>query len=66
MSQHGNRFDVDLDDEFAIFMLRQMSGDFNLDGNTNIKTLLYAYVKASHRMFEQNKELEKVMQKLDI
>lgn len=63
---NGNKFDVDLDDEFASYMLHQMSSDFNLGGNTNIKTLLHAYVKASHKMFEQNRELEKVIQKLDI
>ena len=59
----GRRFDVDVEDDFAIFLEHQMSKDFNIEGNNDLKLLLQAYVRKSHELFIQEKEVEKIVKK---
>ena len=62
----GRRFDVDVEDEFAPFLEAQMSKDFNIDGNNDLKKLLHAYVRKTHEIFLQEKEIEKILNKTEI
>ena len=55
----GRRFDVDVEDKFAFFLQAQMSKDFNVDGNNDIKLLLQAYVRKNHELFMQEQEVKK-------
>ncbi len=59
----GRRFDVDVEDNFAIFLEHQMSKDFNIEGNNDLKLLLQAYVRKNHELFMQEKEVEKIVKK---
>ncbi|MCD4668130.1 MAG: hypothetical protein K8R44_06035 [Sulfurimonas sp.] len=59
----GRRFDVDVEDDFAIFLEYQMSKDFNIEGNNDLKLLLQAYVRKNHELFMQEKEVEKIVKK---
>ena len=59
----GRRFDVDVEDDFAIFLEHQMSKDFNIEGNNDLKLLLQAYVRKNHELFMQEKEVEKIVKK---
>ncbi|MBC8238770.1 MAG: hypothetical protein H8E76_11135 [Helicobacteraceae bacterium] len=61
----GRRFDVDVDDEFAQFLERNMSKDFNIEGNNDLKLLLQAYVRKNHELYMQEKKLEKIIKKID-
>jgi len=59
----GRRFDVDVEDDFAIFLEHQMSKDFNIEGNNDLKLLLQAYVRKNYELFMQEKEVEKIVKK---
>ncbi|MCD6174085.1 MAG: hypothetical protein J7J96_09925 [Sulfurimonas sp.] len=59
----GRRFDVDVENDFAIFLEHQMSKDFNIEGNNDLKLLLQAYVRKNHELFMQEKEVEKIVKK---
>jgi hypothetical protein len=61
----GRRFDVDVEDAFAPFLQKQMSKDFNVEGNNDLKTLLQAYVRKSHELYMQESEIEKVIKKCE-
>lgn len=62
----GRRFDVDVDDDFAIFLRHQMSKDFNIEGNNDLKLLLQAYVRKNHELYTQKQKIEEITKKIDI
>lgn len=62
----GRRFDVDVEDDFAVFLEQNMAKDFNRDGNNDLKKMLHAYVKKTHELFLQEKEIEKILRKTEI
>lgn len=57
---HGRRFDVDVEDDFAPFLEEEMAKDFNRDGNNDLKRMLHAYVKKTHELYLQEKEIQKI------
>jgi hypothetical protein len=61
----GRRFDVDVEEEFALFLEKEIEKDFKKEGNNNIKELLHAYVRKTHELYRQNKKLEEISQKID-
>jgi len=61
----GTRFEVDVEEEFAKFLELQMAKDFNIDGNNDLITLLQAYVRKNHELFEQNKKIEEIVKKIE-
>ena len=61
----GRKFDVDVEGEFAFFLKHQMSKDFNIEGNNDLKLLLQAYVRKNHDLFIQEQEVKKILQKLE-
>ncbi len=61
----GRRFDVDVEDEFALFLEHQMSKDFNIEGNNDLKLLLQAYVRKNHEIYMQERKIEEITKKLD-
>jgi hypothetical protein len=61
----GRRFDVDVDDKFALFLEHQMTKDFNMDGNNDLKILLQAYVRKNHELFMQDQEMKELLKKLE-
>ena len=61
----GRRFDVDVDNEFAHFLEHNMSKDFNIEGNNDLKLLLQAYVRKNHQLYIQEKKIEELTKKLD-
>lgn len=62
---NGSRFDIDLEDNFAAYLENQMAKDFNIEGNNDMKLLLQAYVSRSYELFEQEKEIQKILQKIE-
>lgn len=61
----GRRFDVDVDDKFALFLEHQMTKDFNMGGNNDLKILLQAYVRKNHELFMQDQEMKELLKKLE-
>jgi hypothetical protein len=61
----GRRFDVDVEDEFAVFLEHQMSKDFNIEGNNDLKLLLQAYVRKTHEIYSQEQKIEEITKKLN-
>jgi len=61
----GRRFDVDVEDDFAKFLQKQMSEDFNMDGNNDIKILIQAYVRKNHELYIQNQRIEEILKKVE-
>ncbi|WP_321778994.1 hypothetical protein [Sulfurimonas sp.] len=57
---NGRRFDVDVEDEFAPFLQAEMAKDFNVEGNNDLKKVLHAYVKKTHELYLQEKEIQKI------
>lgn len=61
---NGSRFDIDLEDGFAHYMEDELETVFNVHGNNDIKTLLQAYIKKNHEMYESKQMLERSLKKL--
>lgn len=61
----GRRFDVDVENDFALFLEHQMSKDFNVEGNNDLKLLLQAYVRRTHDIYIQDQKIEEITKKLD-
>lgn len=66
LSIGGRRFDVDVEDDFAPFLEKQMRSDFNMDGNNDLKVLLQAYVRKNHTLFLQEQKIEEILKKVEI
>ena len=61
----GRRFDVDVEEKFAAFLQDEMTKDFNIDGNNDLKTLLQAYVRKNHELYLQMQKVEAILEKLE-
>ena len=61
----GRRFDVDVEEKFALFLEKEMAKDFNIDGTNDLKILLQAYIRKNHELYLQNKKIDKMLKKLE-
>ncbi len=61
----GRRFDVDVEEKFAMFLEMQMQKDFNMEGNNDLKALLQAYIRKNHELYLQNQEIEEILKKME-
>ncbi len=66
LTVNGSRFDIELEDAFAHYLVNQMQKDFNTEGNNDAKTLLYAYVRRNAELFKQDEEVVKLLQRFDV
>lgn len=65
LTVNRSRFDIDLEDAFANYLLDQLEKDFKLDGNNDLKVLLQAYVKKNYELFEQENRLKEMLVAFD-
>lgn len=61
----GRRFDVEVAEDFALFLEEQMRKDFNIEGNNDLKLLLQAYVRKNHELYLQEKKIDEIEKKFD-
>jgi hypothetical protein len=61
----GRRFDVDVDDEFASYLTKQMEKDFNTEGNNDVKVLLQAYIRKNYELFTQDKQMDDIIKECE-
>lgn len=64
LTVNGSRFDIDLEEGFANYMEKDLDDNFNIHGNNDVKSLLQAYVKKNHELFEAKQMLINTMKKL--
>ena len=65
LTVNGSRYDIQLDDAFANYLIKQMTKDFNTEGNNDAKTLLHAYVRKNAELFKQEEEITELLSKID-
>ncbi|WP_345980302.1 hypothetical protein [Sulfurimonas sp. HSL3-2] len=61
----GKRFDLNIDDQFAPFLHKQMSVDLNVDGNNEVKKILEAYVRKTYELYTAEHKVEEILKKFD-
>ncbi len=62
---NAKRYDIDIDEEFAPFLEKQMRNDFNVEGNNDLKLLLQAYVQKSYALYQDEKKILSLLKKLN-
>ena len=61
----GRRFDVEVEYSFALFLEEQMAKDFNIEGNNELKTVMQAYVRKNYELYQQDKEVIKILKEIN-
>jgi len=61
----GRRFDVDVTDDFAPYLLKDMAKDFKLEGNNDLKLVLHAYIRKTHDLYVLEEKMKNMIGKLD-
>ncbi len=61
---NAKRYDIDVEEDFARFLIAQMEQDFDFQGNNDLKLLLQAYVRKSFSLYEQEKTLLSLIDRL--
>lgn len=64
LTLNAKRYDIDVEEDFARFLTAQMREDFAIDGNNDLKHLLQAYVRKNVALFEQEKQISALIEKL--
>lgn len=64
LTLNAKRYDIDVEEDFARFLGEQMKQDFEFYGNNDIKLLLQAYVRKSFALYEQEKEISTLIDRL--
>jgi hypothetical protein len=64
LTLNAKRYDIDVEEDFARFLSEQMKRDFEFYGNNDIKLLLQAYVRKSFALYEQEKEITTLIDRL--
>jgi hypothetical protein len=54
---NAKRYDIDVEEDFARFLIEQMKQDFDFKGNNDLKLLLQAYVRKNFALYEQEKQI---------
>lgn len=64
LTLNAKRYDIDAEEDFARFLTAQMQEDFEMNGNNDLKLLLQAYVRKNVTLFEQEKQISALIEKL--
>lgn len=64
LTLNAKRYDIDVEEDFAQFLSAQMGEDFNVSGNNDLKLLLQAYVRKSFALYEQERHISQLIEKL--
>jgi len=66
LTVNGTNYNIELEEEFAEYLEMQMEKDFNVEGNNDAKTFLYAYVRKNAELFKQEEEMNKLLSRLEV
>ena len=65
LSIGGRKFDVDVEEKFAVFLEAQMGKDFDIEGNNDVKSVMHAYVRKNYELFKQEEKMNTLLKKLE-
>ena len=58
-------YTIEVEESFAPFLRAQIAQDFDTHNNNELKTLLYAYVRQTFTLYEQEKQITALLAALD-
>ena len=61
---NGWSYNIQTEDTFAEYLVNTMQQDFTDVSADGRKSILLAYIKAKHELFEQDKEIEKIIKEM--
>ena len=61
---NGWKYNISVEDTFARYLQSEISNDFALRSPDSRKTIVSAYVKAKYQLFEQEQEINKIIEGL--
>ena len=61
----GKKFDLNIDEDFAPFLQKQMVLDLNFDGNNEIKKVLEAYIRKTYELYQKEKKIAEILKNFD-
>ncbi len=61
---NAKRYDIDVEEDFARFLVAQMKQDFAYEGNNDLKLLLQAYVRKNFALYEQEQQILGLIERL--
>lgn len=64
LTLNAKSYDIDVENDFADYLVAQMKHDFNFEGNNDHKQLLQAYIRRSFLLYEQEKQINALVDKL--
>lgn len=64
LTLNAKRYDIDVEDDFAQFLIEQMKQDFDFHGNNDLKLLLQAYVRKNFALYQQEKQTLSLIEQL--
>jgi len=62
---NAKRYDIDVEEDFARFLIEQMQQDFNFEGNNDLKLLLQSYVRKNFALYEQEKQTLRLIEQIE-
>ncbi len=57
---NSTSFNIDIEEEFALYLQEAMRDDFNTEGNNDIKIVLQAYVRKNYELYENEKVIQQM------
>ena len=61
----GTNFDLNVDEQFSVYIEHQIAKDFKIDGNNDLKTLLQAYVRKTYELYTQEQKIDEILKKIE-
>jgi len=64
---HGQNHTIDIvDNDFALYLYRNVTDDFEIEGNNSRLVLLHSYVRKVYELYLQQKSTEQVLHKIEL
>ena len=64
LTLNAKRYDIDVEDDFAQFLIEQMKQDFDFHGNNDLKLLLQAYVRKNFALYQQEQQIDTLIDQI--
>jgi len=61
---NGWKYDIFVEDAFAIYLQSELSKDLNRHTPDSRKAIIHAYIKAKYELFEQEQEINKIIESM--
>ena len=64
---HSQKHTIDIaDDDFALYLYRSVTDNFDVEGNNSRLVILRSYVKQVYELYLQQKSTEKMLHKIEL